>query len=120
MLDVDSALNTLAQLGVAIPSFAAVVNVLRHKETPLNPAERISFILMSTLASVLVIGSLFPFVIMPMVGERETWRIGTVILGVTLMIFAVNTGRIAWQARGTPAAPRRPRLLWWTGLIPFM
>jgi hypothetical protein len=120
VLDQGAALGTLAQLGVAIPGFAAIISLLRHRESPLSPSERISFLLMLTLASIVVIGSLLPFALSPLIGEDSTWRLCSVVLGLALGFFAVNTGRLAVRTRGTDAAPRRPKLLWWTGIGPFL
>ncbi|WP_030437302.1 hypothetical protein [Actinoplanes subtropicus] len=119
MLDVDQALVTMAQIGVALPGFAGVITSLRHRgNAELLPPEIRGLLLMLTLASIVVIGGIAPFVIVTAVGERQTWRICGVCLGLMLAGVAGYNAWIAHRDRDTPWAPRRPRVLRWSFVVP--
>jgi hypothetical protein len=119
VLDVDQALVTMAQIGVALPGFAGVITSLRHRDrTELLPPEVRGLVLMLSLASIVVIGGIAPFVIVTVVGPRQTWRICGICLGLVLAGVAGYNAWTAHRDRGTPWAPRRPRLLRWGFVVP--
>jgi len=121
VLDVDQALVTMAQIGVALPGFAGVITSLRHRDrAELLPPEVRGLILMFSLASIVVIGGIAPFVLVTAVGQRQTWRICAVCLGLVLAGVSGYNAWIAHRDRGTPWAPRRPRLLRWGFVVPAL
>lgn len=119
VLDIDAALSTIAQIGVTIPGFAAVITSLRREPAGLTPAEHVGFVLMLALASIAVVGALLPFVLDNFLSDDDVWRVCSMCLFVALgtaLWYGVTQAR---TRRGTDSGPRHPRLFWWTGVLPF-
>ncbi|MFC4016436.1 hypothetical protein ACFOW4_00515 [Micromonospora sp. GCM10011542] len=117
MLEIGAALSTIAQIGVTIPGFAAVITSLRHEPAGLTPAERVGFVLMLALASIAVVGALLPFALDGVMSDGNVWRSCSMFLFATLAI-TLTYGMIQAQSRrGTDSAPRRPRMFIWTAVL---
>jgi hypothetical protein len=73
---------------------------------------------MVSLATIVVIGGVAPFVVYAAVGPRQVWRACGVGLGLALACIAGYNAWIAHRDKGTVAAPRQPRLLTWGFVVP--
>jgi len=63
---------------------------------------------MVSLAAIVVVGGVAPFVLHAAVGPRQVWRVCGVGLGLALACVAGYNAWIAHRAKGTVAAPRQP------------
>jgi hypothetical protein len=112
MLQIDTFLATVAQVGVAVPGFAGVIMSIRRNDAPMSPQDREGFRLMLGLSTIAIFGALLPFAV-------PSWQVCSLALGLATGVVTAHEFASYLRYGTGPNPPRSRPLLRWAIHVPL-